>query len=83
MAGAVRISQHTYQVLLSHFGAKTAILDCAAYLNAFLSIPQLREHRVIGVAHSGGCTVWSVLFSASIHAYARTPAVAHRTSSEC
>ncbi|KIM55410.1 hypothetical protein SCLCIDRAFT_298120 [Scleroderma citrinum Foug A] len=33
-------------------------MDLSAYLNAFLSIPPLRGHRVVGVAHSGSSTFW-------------------------
>ncbi|KAI6043514.1 Alpha/beta hydrolase fold-1 [Pisolithus marmoratus] len=34
-------------------------MDFSAYLNAFLSIPQLQGHRVVGIAHSGSCTPWT------------------------
>ncbi|KAL4079050.1 hypothetical protein J3A83DRAFT_4367769 [Scleroderma citrinum] len=33
-------------------------MDLSAYLNAFLSLPQLQGHRVVGVAHSGSSTIW-------------------------
>lgn len=33
-------------------------MDFAAYLNAFLSLPRFRGHNLIGMGHSGSCTVW-------------------------
>ncbi|KAI6029090.1 hypothetical protein BKA83DRAFT_676790 [Pisolithus microcarpus] len=34
-------------------------MDFSTYLNAFLSIPQLQGHRVVGIAHSGSCAPWT------------------------
>lgn len=49
-------------------------MDLSAYLNAFLSIPPLRGHRVVGVAHSGSSTFWvhalTILKNAHSHPFA-------------
>ncbi|KAI5994756.1 Alpha/beta hydrolase family-domain-containing protein [Pisolithus albus] len=34
-------------------------MDISTYLNAFLSIKQLQNHMVVGIAHSGSCTAWT------------------------
>ncbi|KIK26383.1 hypothetical protein PISMIDRAFT_95008 [Pisolithus microcarpus 441] len=34
-------------------------MDISTYLNAFLSIKQLQNHLVVGIAHSGSCTSWT------------------------
>ncbi|KAF8552929.1 hypothetical protein OG21DRAFT_1464978 [Imleria badia] len=33
-------------------------MDIAAYLHAFLSLPHFRGHDVVGMGHSGSCTIW-------------------------
>jgi len=33
-------------------------MDMAAYLHAFLSLPRFRGHNIVGMGHSGSCTVW-------------------------
>ncbi|KIO10233.1 hypothetical protein M404DRAFT_129483 [Pisolithus tinctorius Marx 270] len=38
---------------------KCNTMDFSSYLNAFLSIPQLQGHRVVGIAHSGSCVPWT------------------------
>ncbi|KAI6114692.1 hypothetical protein EV401DRAFT_1979891 [Pisolithus croceorrhizus] len=38
---------------------KCNTIDFSTYLNAFLSIPQLQGHRVVGIAHSGSCAPWT------------------------
>ncbi|KAI6100608.1 hypothetical protein F5141DRAFT_1009268 [Pisolithus sp. B1] len=40
-------------------GRKEDTIDFSTYLNAFLSIPQLQGHRVVGIAHSGSCAPWT------------------------
>ncbi|KAI6100351.1 Alpha/Beta hydrolase protein [Pisolithus sp. B1] len=35
---------------------KCNTMDFSTYLNAFLSITQLQDHQVVGIAHSGSCT---------------------------
>ncbi|KAI6100606.1 hypothetical protein F5141DRAFT_308717 [Pisolithus sp. B1] len=42
---------------------KCTTMDFTSYLNAFLSIPQLQGHRVVGVAHSGSSTPWTNVFT--------------------
>ncbi|KAN0076730.1 hypothetical protein V8E55_010585 [Tylopilus felleus] len=34
------------------------IMDIAAYLHAFLSLPRWRGHTVVGMGNSGSCTIW-------------------------
>ncbi|KAI6120216.1 hypothetical protein EV401DRAFT_1887726 [Pisolithus croceorrhizus] len=38
---------------------KCNTMDFSTYLNAFLSITQLQDHQVVGIAHSGSCTSWT------------------------
>ncbi|KAI6029092.1 hypothetical protein BKA83DRAFT_4214373 [Pisolithus microcarpus] len=42
---------------------KCTTMDFTSYLDAFLSIPQLQGHRVVGIAHSGSSTPWTNVFT--------------------
>jgi len=33
-------------------------MDWAVYLNAFLALPRFRGHTIVGMGHSGACTIW-------------------------
>lgn len=46
---------------------KCTTMDFSSYLNAFLSIPQLRGHKVVGIAHSGSSTPWAHAFTLLDH----------------
>lgn len=38
--------------------AMCTMIDIALYLEAFLSTPSLKSSTVVGIAHSGSCTLW-------------------------
>ncbi|KAH0826887.1 Alpha/Beta hydrolase protein [Lanmaoa asiatica] len=40
------------------FDGTCTTMDFAAYLHAFLALPRFRGHNVVGMGHSGSCTVW-------------------------
>ncbi|KAI6043509.1 Alpha/beta hydrolase family-domain-containing protein [Pisolithus marmoratus] len=48
---------------------KCTTMDFSSYLSAFLSVPQLRGHRVVGIAHSGSSTPWTHAFTLLEHAH--------------
>ncbi|KAF8835770.1 hypothetical protein BDN67DRAFT_937612 [Paxillus ammoniavirescens] len=52
------LEEHKERGVREGFNGTCTTLDCAIYLNAFLSSPALRGHSVVGMAHSGSCTVW-------------------------
>ncbi|KAF9242021.1 Alpha/beta hydrolase fold-1 [Melanogaster broomeanus] len=60
------LDQHKARGIRGGFDGTCTTLDYAVYLNAFLASPPLRAHDVVGMAHSGSCTVW-------VHALTKFP----------
>ncbi|KAF9220132.1 hypothetical protein BS17DRAFT_739673 [Gyrodon lividus] len=54
----VVLEEYKARGLREGFDGTCTTLDYAIYLDAFLSSPPLRAHSVVGMAHSGSCTVW-------------------------
>ncbi|KAF8447216.1 Alpha/Beta hydrolase protein [Boletus edulis BED1] len=58
---AATLNRHLLDEYKAHSGkdeGTCTTVDIAAYLHAFLSLPRFRGHNIVGMGHSGGCTVW-------------------------